>query len=331
MKNHRETPKSDLSRFLDGVHRDFHSTRFLYSDPIEFIYQYKDPWDQEAVALLAALLAYGKVAQIRKSVENALLRISTIASSPKVFVKNLSSPVFRKKAEHRFQGFVHRFNKDSDPVILLGLLNQSWTIYGSLGAHFVNYLAPTDTDIGGSLNQLMKDWRKWLPAQTPESFYYLLTSPDGGSCCKRWCMFLRWMGRKDEIDPGLWSHFQASSRANPKTNPLSELFPPGRSLKSSQLIMPLDTHTGRISQYLGLTSRKSLNWKAALEVTSALKFVDPVDPTRYDFALSRLGILDLCQRSYRKEICLKCQLLPVCQFAQKKSSQSVLQSTQPST
>ncbi len=351
MKNRRETTKSHLSLFLNNVHKDFHAAKFLYSDPIEFVHRYHDPWEQEAVALLAALFAYGKVAQIRKSVEDALFRINKIASSPKGFVKNLENPIFRKKAEKVFQGFVHRFNKDSDPVILLALLNQSWTQHGSLGAHFISYLNPADPDIGNALSRVIEDWRKWLPSETPKSFHYLLTSPEDGSCCKRWCMFLRWMGRKDEIDPGLWTRGTKGIRRARKTqgnremkgtqetnetqkpsgtyeplsetNPLSDLFPTGRSLESWQLIMPLDTHTGRISQYLGLTSRKSLNWKAALEVTASLKKVDPLDPTRYDFALSRLGILELCQRSYREDICKKCQLLPVCQFAQKNSSQSL--------
>lgn len=349
MKNRRETSKSHLSLFLNNVHKDFHAAKFLYSDPIEFVYRYHDPWEQEAVALLAALFAYGKVAQIRKSVEDALFRISKIASSPKSFVKNLENPIFRKKAEKVFHGFVHRFNKDSDPVILLDLLNRSWTQHGSLGAHFIGYLNPADPDIGNALSRVIDDWRKWLPPETPKSFHYLLTSPEDGSCCKRWCMFLRWMGRKDEIDPGLWTREPWGTKENqeiqgtrgtngtqkPKgtyerpteTNPLSDLFPMGRSLESWQLIMPLDTHTGRISQYLGLTSRKSLNWKAALEITASLKKVDPIDPTRYDFALSRLGILELCQRSYREDICKKCQLLPVCQFAQKNSSQFVSRST----
>jgi len=76
----------------------------------------------------------------------------------------------------------------------------------------------------------------------------------------------------------------------------------GRWLKASQLVLPLDTHTGRISQYLGLTRRRTLGWVAALEVTAALRQCDPGDPTRYDFSMARLGILDLCQRRYRAEL-----------------------------
>src|SRR6185312_11076188 len=103
---------------------------------------------------------------------------------------------------------------------------------------------------------LIAQWRTWTReagARRNESFEYLLTSPEDGSCCKRWCMFLRWMGRSDSVDPGLWT----------QSGPLAGSFPEGRSLKASQLVIPLDTHTGRISQYLELTDRKSLNWKAA--------------------------------------------------------------------
>src|SRR5690606_28859172 len=88
-------------------------------------------------------------------------------------------------------------------------------------------------------------------------------------------------------------------------------------LRTDQLVMPLDTHTGRIGQYLRLTGRKSLNWKAALEVTENLRVCDDQDPVKYDFALARLGILDLCQRKYRAEICRQCELVRVCKFAQK--------------
>jgi uncharacterized protein (TIGR02757 family) len=118
-------------------------------------------------------------------------------------------------------------------------------------------------------------------------------------------MFLRWMGRNDELDPGLWG-------ARGKLRPT---FSVGRFLSPHQLVIPLDTHTGRISQYLGLTDRKSLGWLAALEVTAALRACDEADPVRYDFALCRLGILDLCQRRYRAEICANCKLVSACHFA----------------
>ena len=298
-----------LQKLLGNLQQSFHQEHYLSSDPLEFVHRYEDPFDQEAVALLAALLAYGNVKQIRRSVQEALDRIETLAPSPQLFVRGLAQSLRRKAARSAFLGYTHRFNIGADLVLLFTLLGRSWNEHGSMGAHFMAGLEPTMPDVGGALNAFVRQWRSWAQQIDPDtaegSFSYLLTSPEHGSCCKRWCMFLRWMGRKDAIDPGIWTC----------SGSLAGTFPEGKFLKASQLVIPLDTHTGRISQYLELTQRKSLNWLAALEVTKSLKECDPADPTRYDFALARLGILDLCQRKYRKHICEQCQLLTGCRFA----------------
>ncbi len=273
----------EMKQFLSQIENNYQRAQFLSSDPIEFVHHYQDPWDQEAIALLASLLAYGNVRQIRKSIQEAITRISELAESPRDFVSQLQDPAFLKKSLQHFEDYVHRFNTGRDIIRLFELLNQSWRTHGSLGGHFLSYLCPEDETIESALNQLITNWKEAKSSFTfPKSFYYLLTAPQDGSCCKRWCMLLRWMGRKDEVDLGLW--MQAS--------PLCSTFPAGRTLESHQLVMPLDTHTGRLSQSLGLTQRKSLNWKAAIEVTKSFKALDPLDPVRYDFALSRLGMLE---------------------------------------
>ena len=275
------------------------------------------------MALVSALLAYGNVKQIRRSIEDALARIQKIVGNagPAAFVRGLKETRNLSRATREFSSFIHRFNVGEDLVSLFRLLERSWREHGSLGAHFLRYLEPTDEDIGDALDLLIAEWRGWengFHSKSKEegrspTFGYLLTAPQNGSCCKRWCMFLRWMGRKDLLDLGLWGEM----------SPLSPTFPMGRSLRADQLIVPLDTHTGRISQYLGLTHRKSLGWKAAVEVTRSLRACDPEDPTRYDFAISRLGILDLCQRAYRVEVCQNCELLSVCEYAKARSKDSV--------
>jgi uncharacterized protein (TIGR02757 family) len=93
------------------------------------------------------------------------------------------------------------------------------------------------------------------------------------------------MVRQDELDRGLWA----------PSGPFGKQFEVENRVYPSQLVIPLDTHTGRISQDLGLTQRKSLNWKAAVEVTQNLKRFDSQDPVRFDFAICRLGILDVYQ------------------------------------
>ncbi|MGZ8830124.1 MAG: DUF2400 family protein, partial [Thermoanaerobaculia bacterium] len=117
------------------------------------------------------------------------------------------------------------------------------------------------------------------------------TSPTDGSACKRMNLFLRWMIRRGAPDLGIWTF------ADP-----------------AKLIMPLDTHVHRISAFLGLNRRKSADWKSASLLTERLREFDSSDPVRYDFAICRLGILDLCSRKRRKENCDVCQLRDVCRF-----------------
>ena len=83
---------------------------------------------------------------------------------------------------------------------------------------------------------------------------------------KRWNMFLRWMVRKDRVDLGLWS-----------------------GISTAHLIIPLDTHTFKVSQKIGLLARKTYDLKSALLLTEKLREFEPLDPVKYDFALYRIG------------------------------------------
>ena len=99
----------------------------------------------------------------------------------------------------------------------------------------------------------------------------------------------RWMGRKDIWIRGF----------GPNTGGLAAKLPAGAVAQALATGDPAG-HSYRADQpILRLTEEKASNWLAALEVTEALKGCDPMDPVRYDFALCRLGILDLCQRKYR--------------------------------
>ena len=61
---------------------------------------------------------------------------------------------------------------------------------------------------------------------------------------------------------------------------------------SSDLICPLDIHTGRVARKLGILSRSQNDWKAAEELTAKLKKFDPSDPVKYDYALFGLGLYE---------------------------------------
>lgn len=146
----------------------------------------------------------------------------------------------------------------------------------------------TGRDTTERLTVAIDQLRAWSPARA--SFRRFLPSPRDGSAMKRWCLFLRWMVRVEAPDLGLWRSFSPSS-----------------------LVIPLDTHVFRISRLLGLVSRATPGWAAAVELTRALARLDAADPLRYDFALAHLGISGECLGRRDERICPACPLSDICQ------------------
>lgn len=321
-KSRRNSPSGEaLKAALGPLFSKYHSRKYLASDPLEFPHRFSDPWDREAVALFSAVLAYGNVAQIRRSVEDLLARIAGLGLGPAEMIRSLETEAGERNWRAAVRGFVHRFNVGEDFALFARLLARSWRRHGSFGAHLAARMAPDAEDFGDGLSRVFADWQDWRSefCAAPASFDYLLTPPSLGSACKRWCMLLRWMVRKDALDLGLWR----------RGSPLLPADSAG--IEPRQLVMPLDTHTGRISRYVGLTERRSLGWKAAREITDRLRECDAEDPVKYDFALARLGILDVCQLRFRVEICMGCDLLRICRFARKGLSSRASRSTSSSS
>jgi uncharacterized protein (TIGR02757 family) len=263
---------SALRDALEDLRRRY-DRRFLDSDPVGIVRRFDDPEDREIVGLIAAGLAYGRVASIRGSLESLLARIG---SRPARFVASFD-PV---TDAGRFDRFVHRFTRGRDVALLFHLVRQAKECAGSLESFFVEGDAdPGSPTLGSALDafgarMFSLDARPFArDGVVPQrgGARWLLPLPAGGSACKRSCLFLRWMVRPDDgVDCGIWS------RVSP-----------------SRLVLPLDTHLLRVARALGWTRRKNASWMMALEVTARLRALDPADPTRFDFALSRLGILGL--------------------------------------
>jgi endonuclease III len=83
-------------------------------------------------------------------------------------------------------------------------------------------------------------------------------------------------------------------------------------ISPSTLLVPVDTHIHKLGRNLGFTRRKDLSWKTAEEVTAALRRFDPSDPTKYDFALCHLGMLQRCPSRRDAARCRGCGVLPIC-------------------
>ena len=296
------TPDRGIRQTLDDAARDrlrftlgalvgkFDDT-YLVSDPVQFIHRYDDPRDQELVGLIAATLAYGRVAIILKSVGKVL---EVLGDSPTEALRRLSPHQLRT----RLHGFKHRFNDGNDVALMLHLVGQQLRRYGSLEALFMSGYDPGHDDIGPALSHFVASILDGDPRPlrariaVKASVRYLLTSPAQGSACKRMLMFLRWMVRRaDGVDIGIW-----------------------QGIDPAKLLVPLDTHVFRIGTNVGLVERKTPDMKASVEMTASLRALSPTDPVQYDFALARLGILDLCPNKRDAVKCAACDLYDVCRL-----------------
>jgi uncharacterized protein (TIGR02757 family) len=258
-------------------------------DPLELVLRYRDPLDQEVAGLIAAAFAYGRADIIVANVGRVLDRMQP---SPFAYLANFDAG----RATSDFAGFSHRFHKTPELVGLFDRIAGAIAAHGSLGELFRRCYRDEETDIGRSLTRFVDEILHTHNAgpgtrDLDKALHYLLTSPADGSACKRMNLFLRWMVRRTPPDLGIWDF-----------------------VDPSKLIVPLDTHVHRITTFLGLNNRKTGDWKAARQITDRLAKFDRSDPIRYDFAICRLGILDLCSRKRRKENCDVCLLRDVCRF-----------------
>jgi len=238
---------------LDAVYGKYNRREFLRPDPLQFLYDYPGVPDRELAALVASSLAYGRVAQIIRSVEDALKRMG---KSPRQFVEeNSAAGIVRA-----FDGFKHRFTDGAELARLLSNAKLLIESHGSLENAFKSALAVPD------YLRALDTFSSMLNGNSPKA-NYLVPRPSSGSACKRLNLMMKWLVRRDEIDPGGWS-----------------------GIPKSMLIIPLDTHMWQIAVHLGFTRRKTADLKAALEITRAFRNINPDDPCKYDFALTRLGI-----------------------------------------
>ncbi len=217
----------------------------------------RDLKDEYAI-LLCALFAYGNAKQIVKFLQT--LDFSLLDASEDKIKKSL------KNHYYRFQ------NSDDIIQVFLSLkkMKEKFSLEDIFFEHYKTNLDVLE-GISGVLENIYKQ-----SLYTSRGFTFLLGNIPKkdlqgiikGSNCpyKRWNMFLRWMVRKDELDLGLWTRVQ-----------------------TKDLLMPLDTHTFKVSQKLGLLDYKTYNLKAVHLLTKALREFDKNDPIKYDFALYRIG------------------------------------------
>ena len=265
-------PDMSLKGILEGQYEAFNVADSA-TDPVQFVHRTgADPADREIVAFIAAGLAFGRVASVMASVGRV---VDVMGARPSHFVYGFDAG--RDGAPLRAIG--HRWIRGADLVALMLVLQSMVREEGSIEAAFAAGHDPAATDVGPALNAFAAracavDVRPAYGRRVPvrAGYRYFFARPSGGSACKRLNLFLRWMVRRDAVDPGGWTR-----------------------IAPSQLVVPLDTHVIRLGRCLGLTRQKTPGWKMAAEITRALRALDPVDPVRYDFAICHLGMMKACR------------------------------------
>jgi uncharacterized protein (TIGR02757 family) len=280
--NTRTTTK--LGSTLEGLYARYNHFDRIAPDPLQFVYRYSAADDMEVAALLSAALAYGRVRQI----ETSLTRLfDVVGPHPACFVRN-----FDLRKRHRLADFKHRFTTGRDISDLFELLKAVYHRFGRLEAYFLHCDDPRNETILPALDAfcagLLAGYSGNNGSAVPKGLSYLLARPSGKSACKRMNLFFRWMVRADDVDTGLWT-----------------------SVDPARLVVPVDTHMARLCRFLGLHSSRTVTIRTALQITRGFADIEPRDPLKYDFALSRIGIVEQCTGRPRPE-CPHCELYPYC-------------------
>ncbi len=280
----RSRRQASLKPMLDALYEKYNRRELIKPDPLQFVYRYTRPQDVEIAALLASCLAYGRVEQIEKDLNNLL---AVMEGSPYRFVQG-----FDAHARAKLKNFKHRFTSGDDISDLLELLKQVFAEYGSIEQLFLERYSPDDENVvpalSGFCDAILGMYEKAHRRRCSAGLRYLLPSPADGSPCKRLNLFLRWMVRKDDVDSGLW-----------------------RSVDKAKLIIPVDVHIARLCRILGFHNHKTASLSTAILITKAFAEIEPADPVKYDFALSRIGITGDCTGRYRAQ-CELCFLVDWC-------------------
>lgn len=249
-----------LKRLLDQKAAFYNSARFIASDPISIPHLFSKKEDTEIAGFLAGTIAWGQRPTI---ISNAKKLMEWMDFSPHEFIMN-----FAEKDLKPFQTFSHRTFNGQDCEYFLWALKNLYQTYADMESAFTKDFLPTEKNTKTAIISFRNRFLSW---QAPERTKKHVADPAKNSSAKRLNMFLRWMVRKDEsgVDFGIW-----------------------KNIRPSQLVCPLDTHSGRVARKLGLLTRKANDWQAAEELTDQLRLFDPEDPVKYDYALFGAGIFE---------------------------------------
>jgi uncharacterized protein (TIGR02757 family) len=250
----------NLIEFLNKKVDQYDQPFFIAEDPISIPHSFSKKQDIEIAGFFAAIFSWGNRTTIIQKAKELMHRMEM---RPYEFCLDYNSNGAKK-----LKGFKHRTFNEDDLFYFVEFFYHHYQTSDTLETAFSKWMSANDNNIESALNGFKKYFFSIEHLKRTEKH---ISSPIQKSTCKRLNMFLRWMVRQDKngVDFGIWE----------KISP-------------AQLVCPVDVHVARTARRFNLLKRKQTDWLAAIELTENLKKLDINDPTKYDFALFSLGVLE---------------------------------------
>jgi uncharacterized protein (TIGR02757 family) len=250
--------REELRELLEIKYIQYNTPDFVVNDPLSVPHSFTLREDIEISAFLTSAIAWGNRLSIIRSANRMM---DLMGRSPFEYVIHYESG-----SDDSVMDFVHRTFSGEALDYFLRRLRFIYTDCGGLEQVF------TEGYQSGGIYGALEHFRElFVEPGTPGSIGRHISDVVKGSAAKRLNLFLMWMVRQDRsgVHFGLWKGIPASA-----------------------LMIPLDTHVGRVARDLGMLTRKTNDWQAVEELTIQLRKFDPDDPCRFDFSLFGLGIFD---------------------------------------
>ena len=226
---------------------EYNDMRYFATDPVAVVKRCKEQRDIEVMGIVCSWLAYGNRNQIYKK---CCMAYDLMSAKPYDYVMSGQWREYKDSDKNFYRLFFYR--DFHDLMQSLYHVYQQHTTLEEAVLHSPSFLLNSQFSILNSLISLFNV--NGIPQNTK-------------SACKRLCLFLRWMVRRDGIvDLGVWTKFSPAD-----------------------LLIPLDVHVNRVAHQHGLLTRTSADMRAVLELTQKCKELFPHDPTIMDFALFGAG------------------------------------------
>ncbi|KAA0257388.1 TIGR02757 family protein [Deferribacter autotrophicus] len=207
-------------------------------------------------------------------------KVSLIQRFLDLFFTEYGVDPFKKKNK---KSIYYRFQKEDDIYKLYQFLHKIYKDYGSL----YNYFIKQSANIEVAYDKFRNEFFDYFDHDVTNGLTFLL--PDiMKSAAKRIRMFFRWMVRKDEIDFGLWAGYN-----------------------KKELKFPLDIHILTYAYKHNIINNKINSRKNVEKITDFFKSIDEDDPVKYDFAITRLGMIYRCKYT-KSESCESCEWKKQC-------------------